>query len=461
MEIKISLQDKQLEALDKSYHQPVTFYGGAKGGGKSYLVRAREVLRRLEYPKTTGSIIRKTFPELRANHIIPFWQEYPQLKQYYNKADKTIYYPNGSTTTFNHLQYTDDVYNYQGIALDDITIDEVTQHEEDVFRILRSSNRRSTSDIKCKITPTMFLTGNPGGIGHQFIKRLFVDKQYKEKEKPNDFLFIKAKIQDNPALLKVDPDYLNRLEALPEQQRRAYLEGDWNIFAGLAFSELSESVHLIEPFKLSSDVRYFGGYDYGFNHPFAFVLMALTQEKQVFIIDYIKARNKRPDEQANMILEKIKDLSHIYISAGTDIWSNREGKGTIKKEMQEILRPRATLIKAYTNREDGVANLRKHIAFVGTKTGEPKLKIFRNCIEVFNNIKEQQFDEKHPEDVIKMNADENGEGGDDVFEATRYGLMQVINPLPKENIIKYNTGDYLFKLIEDEKRLKNSLKIWR
>jgi len=462
MKLEINLQPKQDDALTDSYHQPVTFFGGSKGGGKSYLVRAREVIRRLEYPNTTGSIIRKTFPELRANHILPMWLEYPELKQYYNKQDKTIYYPNGSTTTFNHLQYTDDVYNYQGIALDDISIDEVTQHEEDVFKILRSSNRRSNTDKTCKITPTMFLTGNPGGIGHQFIKRLFVDKEYKIGEKPEDFLFIKARLQDNPALLRVDPEYVDRLKALPEQQRRAYLDGDWNIFSGLAFSELSERVHLIEPFQLDPSVKYFGGYDYGFVHPFAFVLFAITKENEIYVVDYIKKDKKRPDEQGRMILDKIKNYHHIYIHAGTDIWANKTGRGTIQQELSEILRGKATLVKGYTDRIDGVNQIRKKIAFIGTKTAKPQLYFFRNCIEVYNNIKSMQFDMKRPEDVIKVDADENGEGGDDLYDGFRMGVMGIVYP-PKEQDKEpsYKSGQYLLDLIEQDQQYKERTQLWR
>ncbi len=427
----------------------------------SYLVRAREILRRLQFPKTHGAIIRKTFPELRANHIIKLWEEYPMLKQYYNKQDKTIYYPNGSTTVFNHLQHTDDVYNYQGVALDDISIDEVTQHEEEVFKILRSSNRRSNTDPYCKITPTMFLTGNPLGVGHQFIKRLFVDKEYKPREKPTDYLYIKASIYDNPKLLDVDPAYIDRLQALPEQQRRAYLEGDWNIAAGLAFSELSKKVHIVDPIKLDDSVKFFGGYDYGYNHPFAFILFAITQEKQVYVVDYVKARNKRPDEQAKMILEKLRDIKRVQISAGTDIWADRQGKGTIKKEMQQIFGSRAVLVRAYTNRVDGVSEIRKHLAYIGTKSGEPKLKFFRGTEAVFGNIQEMQFDEKKPEDVIKLNANEEGEGGDDLFDAFRYGVMQTVHPIEKNDTIKVNTGQYLLDLVKQESSYKKSIRQWQ
>ena len=462
MKIQINLQSKQDDALKASYIQPVTFYGGQKGGGKSFLVRAREVLRRLEFKNTHGTIIRKTFPELRANHILPMWQDYPELRKYYSKSDKTIYYPNGSTTSFNHLQYTDDVYNYQGIALDDISIDEVTQHEEDVFRILRSSNRRSNTDKDCKITPTMFLTGNPLGVGHQFIKRLFIDKNFKDREKESDFLYIKASIKDNPKLLEVDPEYINRLQALPEQQRRAYLEGDWNIAAGLAFTELSNSVHLIEPFKLEGSVKYFGSYDYGFSHPFAFILFAITTEGKIYVVDYLKRHNKRPDEQANMILNMIKNYKHIYIHCGTDIWSNKDGRSTIYQEMSEILRGKATLIKAYTDRIDGVNQIRKKIAFIGTKTGEPQVKFFKSCIDVLDNIKSMQFDMKRPEDVIKVDADENGEGGDDLYDAFRYGVMGVVYPpKEKESDVDYHSSQYLLNLVEEKNKYNESGQIWR
>ena len=119
----------------------------------------------MTYPQTKGLIVRKTYPELLANHIRPFFIEYPMVRDWYNKAEKTIYWPNGSTTEFSYLKNTDDVYTYQGREYEDESTEEITQHEEEVFKILRSSCRTTNDDFKSRGgILTVLLTGNPGRL---------------------------------------------------------------------------------------------------------------------------------------------------------------------------------------------------------------------------------------------------------------------------------------------------------
>lgn len=418
MTINISLQEKQREALKTADSTPITFFGGAKGGGKSHAVRARETIRRLKYAGSRGLIVRKTFPELLANHIRPFFKEYPATRDWYNKAEKTIYWPNGSTTEFSYLKNTDDVYTYQGREYEDITIDEVTQHEWEVITVLRSSNRTTIKDIR----PSMFLTGNPGGIGHQAVKRLFIDRDFRENENPSDYAFVPAFVQDNQALMDADPEYIERLKALPEHLMKAYLYGDWNIFAGQAFPELNKTIHVIDPFEPPREVKYFAGFDWGFSHPFAFVLMFMDAQRNVYVKAIVSAQKKRIDEQADLIRNVVGD-AHLNVYCGHDIWAKRGGP-TMVEELRQHL-PNLSFIRANIDRVQGVATLRRMIAVKG---GETKLKIFRNAIDLYENLASMQYDEKKPEDVLKIDANESGIGGDDLFDAVKYGLNSYINP---------------------------------
>lgn len=274
MDLKISLQPKQREAIKASEKYPVTFMGGAKGGGKSHAIRAREVIRRSKYSKTAGLIVRKTYPELLANHIRKFFAEYPETFGWYRKAEKTIYWPNGSTTEFSYLQHTDDVYIYQGREYDDISVDEVTQHEYEVIKILRSSLRTTNPDIK----PRMFLTGNPGGPGHDEVKRIFIDREFEEDENPDDFHFVQAFVSDNQALMSADPDYIKRLADLPERLRKAYLEGNWEIADDKAFKIFSRLKHVIKPIIPDDKFKVQLSMDWGFSErsKFAAYLTAVT-----------------------------------------------------------------------------------------------------------------------------------------------------------------------------------------
>ena len=454
--LKISLQPKQREALRVSEATPTTFYGGSRGGGKSYLVRAREVKRRLQYPNSKGLIIRKTFPELLANHIRPFFKEYPVIKQWFNKSEKTIYWPNGSTTEFSYLRTTDDVFTYQGREYEDIAVDEITQHEEEVYKTLTASVRTTNPNIK----PSILLTGNPGGIGHQWVKRIFVDRKFYPEENPKNYAFVPAKVYDNKALIDNDPAYLDRLRSLPEHLRRMYLEGDWNIYAGIAFTELSEHIHLVKPFTLPDHTKFFAGFDWGFDHPCAFVLFAVTQDETVYVVGCYSERQKRPDQ----IATKVKDILNgkkITIYSGTDIW-NDQGRSTIYEQLRDAMQDQASFVRAYTKREQGVAEIRKYIAWDGTQTGKPRIYFFENTIPVFNVVRSMQYDPKKPEDVLKVDADEYGFGGDDYYDAFRYGLMSRIFPNSiEEKSPATNSGQSILDEIQRQSSIINSYKQWR
>src|SRR5271168_4007386 len=96
-ELKIALQPKQklfLQAIEKT---PITFYGGAKGGGKSKGLQLIMLLRRFRYSNSTGAIFRRTYPELEGNHIRPLFQSFPSLREYWNESKKLLTLPNGST----------------------------------------------------------------------------------------------------------------------------------------------------------------------------------------------------------------------------------------------------------------------------------------------------------------------------------------------------------------------------
>jgi phage terminase large subunit len=461
--MEIVLQLKQKEAFIKSQEIPVLFFGGARGGGKSHFLRAREIYRRLRFPNTKGLIVRKTYPELMSNHVYKFFEEYPETVKWYNKSEKKIFYPNGSVTEFSYINGADDVFNYQGREYEDISIDEATQHREQVFKILRASNRSSNIEFsKAGGRVSMVMTGNPGGVGHSWVKRIFVDRVFSENENPDDFAFVQSFVQDNKALLKADPDYVKRLEDLPEYLRKAYLYGDWNIHAGQAFTELTMK-HIIKPFELPRYTNYFAGYDNGFNHPFSFILFAVTPSGEVYVVKYLKDRLKRSDEIARMILDITKEerkMDRLRIYCGTDIWARgRDGAPTIAEQfINNGLTPANNILlaKAVTDRVNGVAEIRKYIAEVD---GNIRLHFFENCREVFNNLSEMQFDDKKPEDVMKMDADDDGNGGDDLYDAFRYALISRAIPKKVPDNVDVTSAKYLMDMVKKQSK-KEALSKW-
>src|ERR1019366_6592379 len=170
---------------------------------------------------------------------------------------------------------------------------------------LQGSNRSSVVGVKART----LLTGNPGGVGHTWLKRLFIERRFNERERPEDYAFIQALVDDNPALIQNDPAYLHRLDTEPnEALRKAYRYGSWDIHAGQFFSEVSREVHLIKPFAIPQHWNRFGSYDYGFNHPAAFGWFAC-------------------DEDARELNKYADTVKLDYIKAGWDCWVQ---KGILK-----------------------------------------------------------------------------------------------------------------------------------
>ena len=197
-------------------------YGGARGGGKSWAVRVKAVLLCLRYAGIKVMIVRRTYPELRENHILPLCRMLgcygPEEERIavYHEGQKTIAFPNGSRILFRYLENESDALRFQGSEVDVLFVDEATQQSEEKMESLRACVR-GVNDFPKR----MYFTCNPGGEGHGWVKRLFIDRRFREGEDPGEHSFIQALVTDNHALMEADPDYVRRLEALPPRLRQA------------------------------------------------------------------------------------------------------------------------------------------------------------------------------------------------------------------------------------------------
>lgn len=424
MHLKISLQPKQRLFAEKIENTPIVFYGGSKGGGKSYGLRNIMLLRRFKYPKSYGSIFRRTYPELEANHIRPLFQEHPELRVYWNESKKLLSLPNSSTLQFCHCNNEADVDLYQGREFHDLAIDEAGQWPEAMFRRLLGSNRSSQSGIR----PRAILTGNPGGIGHGWLKRLFIERRFNDRENSSDYSFIQALVDDNQALMENDPQYVQRLESEPnEALRKAYRYGDWDIFAGQYFQEITKEKHFIEPFTIPPHWNRFGSYDYGFNHPAAFGWYASDEDGNTYLYREFVKSGVRVDQYARE-LNKFPDTASLYpIVAGSDCWTQ---KSTLRDDAQpptvaeEFLTHGISLKRAVIDRIQGAAQLRSYLAWQGKPNLKPRFYIFNTCPITFDTIARMVHDPDKMEDVLKQDATEGDpNSGDDAYDMVRYGLM--------------------------------------
>jgi phage terminase large subunit len=429
--LKIQLQRKQMQFLELLQTTPIVGMGGAKGGGKSFSLRAIWLLFTLRDAGSINAIFRRTFPELEDNHIGPLFTEYPELRPYYNSQRKEIRFPeNESVLRFRYCERESDVDTHQGREYNRLGIDQVEQWTEAMFWRLMGCNRSSKETVPARAG----LTFNPGGIGHGWVKRLFIDKKLKDRElaagfRPSDFAFVQSLVTDNQALMKYDPGYLKRLEAEPnEQLRKALRYGIWDINAGQFFTELDRGVHLIDDFAIPEHWNRFGSYDYGYNHPAFWLWWAADEDGNVYLYREHARNHMGIDEQAELVKAQ-HDSKGLIFYAGHDCWAKKKGKDpTIAEEFASL---GVYLKQANIDRRHGASRCRQYFRWKeitksdGTKKMVgPRVKIFRSCELTWDSLTRMVYDPNDIEDVLKIDAAEGDPWtGDDGYDAFRHGIM--------------------------------------
>ena len=380
-----------------------TAYGGARGGGKTHAVRVKAVAGALRYPGIRILIIRRTYSELQHNHIEPILKMIPQPQVgVYNIQLHQIYFTNGSTIIFGHFNsYNSAFQEYQGQEYDWIFIDEATQFTEQEFRLLGGCLRGVNEFPK-----RMYLTCNPGGVGHRWVKRLFVDRDFKtdcenaeENEDPNDYEFIQATVDDNTALMKSEGgrDYLKQLSQLPENIRAAHRYGDWEGLSGNYFPEFSEGKHTCEAFPLPRWWRRYRALDYGLDM-LACYWFAVDDTGRAWCYRELKQKDLVVSDAARMILENTGISEHIDITfAPPDLWSRTKDSG---KSMAELFMTNGVpLVKASNNRVQGWLQVKEFLK--DSPDGKPGLVFFRSCTGIIEDIQAIEVDGNNPNDCKK------------------------------------------------------------
>lgn len=216
------------------------FYGGAAGGGKSDCL-LMDHLRWVERPRYSGIILRRTLPDLALPGAImdraKSWLIPQGVK--WNEVGKAFTFPSGARLQFGFCETHADVFRYQGAEFHRISVDELTQWQEPTYRYLLSRLRRSVGD---DIPLAMRGAGNPGGIGHAWVKRRFVAPG--DPSRP----FVPAKLSDNPHLNAAE--YAANLDLLDEVTRLQLRDGVWvDSGEGLVyrFSQDRNATHQLPP----------------------------------------------------------------------------------------------------------------------------------------------------------------------------------------------------------------------
>ena len=425
----------QTEFLSASERE--VLYGGAAGGGKSYALIADPV-RYFSNKEFNGILLRRTNDELR--ELIWKTQElYPQVYKgaKWSERKSQWTFPSGARLWLTYLDRDEDVLRYQGQAFSWIGFDELTQNPTPfAWDYMRSRLRTTDPDLPL----CMRATTNPGGPGHGWVKKMFIDpspantkfcpvdiESGKELRFPDTHAkagqplffrrFIPATLKDNPYLFD-EGSYEANLLSLPEQQRRQLLEGDWMIAEGAAFPEFSSSVHITEPFEIPHTWRRFRSCDFGYSTFSAVHWFAVDPAYEIlYVYRELYASKLTARELARKVvqLEQGEKISYGVLDSST--WHKRGHTGpSIAEEMiAEGCRWRPA-DRTAGSRVAGKNRLHELLR-VDEEIEMPGIVFFNTCRQIIADLQVIPSCPKGTDDIDVRYA------SDHTYDSVRYGIM--------------------------------------
>ena len=422
-------------------------YGGSAGGGKSYAMLA-DPLRYMGHPSFSGLLLRHTTEELR-ELIFKSKEMYPQIWKGIKWSERKMQWeaPSGARLWMSYLDRDDDVLRYQGLAFSWIGFDELTQWSTPyAWNYMRSRLRTSSKELGLY----MRATTNPGGPGHSWVKKMFIDPapanesfwatdietgerltfpqgHSRAGEPLFKRRFIPASLFDNPYLADTG-DYEAMLLSLPEHQRKQLLEGNWDINEGAAFPEFNRSIHVVEPYDIPQSWTKFRACDYGYGSFTGVVWIAVTPSEQLVVYRELYCSKVTASDLADMILREEADDGTIrYGVLDSSLWHNRGDTGPSLAEQMNMKGCRwRPSDRSKGSRVSGKNEIHRRLQ-VDEFTEEPRLVFFSSCTNMIAQLPSIPLDKKNPEDV-----DTNAE--DHLYDALRYGIMT----RPRSSIWDYN-----------------------
>lgn len=411
-------------------------YGGAAGGGKSYAILA-DPMRYMVHPQFSGLILRHTTEELR--ELIWKSQElYPKIYPGIKWSERKMQWeaPNGARLWMSYLDRDEDVMRYQGLSFSYIAFDELTQWSSPfAWNYMRSRLRSTAPDLP------VFMRGttNPGGPGHQWVRKMFIvpsppgkafwatdidsgktltyPEGHSKAGKPLfKRRFIPAKLSDNPHLAQ-SGDYEAMLLSLPEMQRKQLLEGDWDVADGAAFSEFSRSKHVVEPFEVPHDWTRFRACDYGYGSYSAVLWFAIAPDESLVVYRELYVSKVLAEDLADMVLQMEAGEKIRYGVLDSSCWHKRGDTGPSIAERMILKGCRwRPADRSAGSRVAGKNEVHRRLQ-IDPFTEQPRMVFFNNCTQIISDLPTLPVDKTNPEDInTKVQNDHT-------YDALRYGVM--------------------------------------
>jgi len=425
--------DKQKEASQAVKQFKYILYGGAMGGGKSYWLRW-ELVKRLLYYYAKYSfrgvvvgLFCEDYPALKDRHLSKIKYELPDWLGTFNTQDHNFVLNKDYGEGVLAFRNLDDPSKYQSSEFATEGVDELTKNKKDNFDFLRTRLRwPGIPTFDCK-----FLAGtNPGGIGHEWVKKLWIDKDFDDSEQERElFTFIQAKAVDNPHL---DQGYYKSLESLPMDLKRAFLEGDWDIFKGQYFKEWRRELHVVEPFELPMGGKRFISIDYGFAKPASVGWYYLNKEGISYRYRELYETELTYSALTKMIISMTPDNELIdYWVADPSIWAKKGETELSGAEIMEqtygekmatsdpfrTIKPALRLLKGNNDRINGWRVVREYLKpMLMQGRTIAKLQVFSTCTNFIRTFPSLVYDPIRVEDL-------DSDGEDHAADELRYGIM--------------------------------------
>lgn len=448
-------------------------YGGAAGGGKSYLLRVASIVYSLEIPGLITYLFRRTFKEVLSNHVHTpggFLEMLHGLIEsgdvVYSKSDYSFNFYNGARIQLAHSQYESDIYTHQGAQIGLLLIDESTHFSAQMIRFIRSRVRLGSLKVPQKWKkhfPRIIYTANPGGIGHHYFKSNFVDLgaghvfQAPEDEGSMMREYVPARVQDNKVMLENDPDYAQRLKGMGDSAVvQAMLEGDWEIISSGGIADLWRAkYHVVHPFNVPNSWTIDRGYDYGSSNPAAYCMFAESDGTEfrdaqgnvcwvpagtIFVIGEVYFANKRREglrmtavKQAEKIASFERQVGyHTRVQPGpadNAIFGSEPGHRSVADDMgiHGVTFTRAN--KRSGSRAEGLQLFRSRLqASMERPMERPGFFVFNTCPEIIRTLPNLESASNGTEDL-----DTSGE--DHFWDVIRYRILKSAKTISTIDVI--------------------------